>query len=170
MNFLNQYKKGGDRSDKTSGLGGYIYLSKRDEQDLVLKVNKAFIKISENPKDKGAEKAIFEFELAEINETGQEDIEVGDILSYMINLSPSNKLAIEPAFKEFVGVLAACTGTREHDYFKSVAKAEEGDVSLIEEHLEDDCAVAQGNLVHVTTPNDPNDKGYYDLNWEPVED
>ncbi len=169
MNFLNDYKKGGDKADETGNLGGYIYLSKKHEQDLVLKLRRAFVKVSENPKDAGAEKAIFEFEIGEINETDQEDIEVGDVVSYMINMTPANKLAVEPALKECVAIMSAITGVREHDYFKSLQSTTKSKQSLLEKHFEDDCAVAQGSVVRVTTPDDPNSKGWYNLEWETIE-
>jgi hypothetical protein len=168
MNFLNDYKGGGDRSDKTGSMGGYTYLSKKDEQDLVLELKRVFIKISENPQHPGKEKALFVFRVDTINSTTQEDLEVGDEVSFMIDLQPANDMAVEPARSEFVSILASVTQTSAKDYWKSLNNCQQGDVSLVEEHLEDDCAIAQGNLVHVTTPDKPNGKGWYSLEWVEV--
>jgi hypothetical protein len=168
MNFLNDYKKGGSRSEKTGSMGGYTYLSKKHEQDLVLEVQKAFIKMSQNPKHPGKEKGIFVFKIVEINASGQEELDVGDIVSIMIDLQPSNDFAIEPARAEFINILAACTQTTSREYWKSLDSCEQGDVSLPAEHLEDDCAMAQGNLVHVRTPHRPNKAGWYGVKYAPV--
>lgn len=167
MQFLSKYKQGGERSDKTGSLGGYVYFSKQDEQDVVLRLEKAFVKVSENPKNIGAEKGIFVFSVVSI-ETSQDGLDVGDEVSMMVNLSPKNDLAIEPALKEFVSILSACTGTSEKDYFKSLNSVKQGEVSLVESHLEDDAIAFQGNLIHVTTPNKPNKAGWYDLHMESV--
>lgn len=178
MNFLNNYKSGGDRADKTGKMGGYVYLSKRHEQDLVLELRKAFIKVSENPKHPGKEKGIFVFRVNEINSSGQtaenlgDDekttaIEVGDEVSIMIDLQPSNDMAVEPAVNEFLTILAACTRVSVRDYWKSLNNVGADGQSLPEAHLEDDASAFEGNLVHVTTPEKPN-KGWYNLEFAPV--
>lgn len=168
MEFVKKYKKGGDKNEDAGQMGGYIYLSKRHTQDTTLRLQKAFVKVSDRPSTQGQEKLLFVFEVVELGAAcGQGDLQVGDIVSYMLNPSQADALRAEFELKEAIDCLSALTGTRTHDYFKSLQNSTAKQRSLLEKHFEDDCAIAQGQVVHVTTPQDPN-KGWYTLVWENV--
>lgn len=165
MDFLQQFdpEKGDEKQVESVERSNIVYLSKKQPCDMVLRLEKAFIKISENPKDEGEEKFIAVFTIVDktvgqndAKMEGETDAVVGDKVSYFVNLSTQrSKMAQKFAFEELVEFMSAMTGTEQRSYLKEPEQ--------IRDHLEDDAGEYQGNYFNLVTK--PPKKGWHNFEW-----
>lgn len=170
MDFLEQFdpEKGDEEQVEAIERNNIIYLSKKQPCDMVVRLEKAFIKISEHPDDEGEEKFIAVLKLVDkevcqndAQMEGETNAEVGDKISYYVNLSTNQKKTAQKySFQDLVEFMSALTGTKERDYL--------GSPSLIREQLEDDAGEYQGRYLNVVTKKPKN--GWHNFEWHLLED
>jgi hypothetical protein len=173
LKALNKYKKGGDKQGMN--IGKPVYISKKHEQDFVMRVTEAKIFESTNPKAKGQERFLIVGTLVSGDCTAGDKIQAPNTpLSYLLKLSGGSDFADEKAFEESVFITAALGEIDPHDLMANIGETEAGQPSQYDELLVDDGAAITGKLVRIVTVGDdegkPNKGGYYDLDWEVVAD
>lgn len=185
MKFLKNYKKGGDRTEKVASMKKPVYISKRNHQDFIAEVSKAFVKESVNPRKLGQESFIMELkpvkinnadhEMSQANEdgartSGSQLLEEGKVCTYYINLSTKQEdFALDFAMEEYAEAVAAGSGETKEALLEDLISTPDGKPAKIQKLMVDDFKVGQGKKVRVFTNEEPSDSGWYKLHIEAAE-